>query len=197
VEESLEMHQLIAVLAHARTPTDAVGLARSHYQSIDHAPLTRAFDGFTLATDLEARLDALPSGAADNGAVRAETDDAQAYLDRLWKQTQRAQARHLAIVDAAFDRLDHDQILDNTVIDGVEVDPSQPHATDTSSSTERGSVRDSMRALGSWQHPCYRIYDQYGSAVRSPTQYDQLEETFATDDADEKTWFVVPLDVHY
>jgi hypothetical protein len=27
--------------------------------------------------------------------VRAETDDAQAFLDRLWKQTQRAQARHL------------------------------------------------------------------------------------------------------
>jgi hypothetical protein len=81
--------------------------------------------------------------------------------------------------------------------DGLELDPSQIHATDTSSSTERGSVRDSTRALGSWQHPCYRIYDQYGSTVRSPTQYDQLEETFATDHADEKTWFVVPLDVHY
>jgi hypothetical protein len=192
------MHQLIAVLAHARTPTDAVGLARSHYQSIDHAPLTSAFDSFTPATEIETRLDALPPGAADNGAVRAETDDAQAFLDRLWKQTQRAQARHLAIVDAVFDRLDHDQILDNTVIDGVELDPSQPYATDTSSSAERGSVRDAMHALGSWQHPTYRIYDQYGSAIRSPTQYDQLEETFATDEPDdEKAWFVVPLDVHY
>jgi hypothetical protein len=191
------MHQLIAVVPPARTPTEAVGIARSHYEAIDHAPLTDPFDQFTLAMDLENRLDALPSGATDNGAVRADTDEAQAFLDRLWEQTQQAQARHLAIVNAAFDRLDHEDILENPLIEGVDVSEYHPDSDDESTATERGSVRDSMRALGSGQHPIYRIYDQYGSAVRSPNEYDQLREAFATDEADDKTWFVVPLDVHY
>jgi hypothetical protein len=181
----------------ARTPTEAVGIARSHYEAIDYAPLTDPFDRFTLATDLENSLDALPSGATEHGAVRADTDEAQAFLDRLWNQTQQAQAQHLAIVNAAFDRLDHEDILDNPLIESVDVAESHPDKQSESTATERGSVRDSMRALGSWQHPAYRIYDQYGRPVRSPNEYDQLREAGATDEADDKPWFVVPLDVHY
>ena len=190
------MHQLIAVLEQAPTPTEARGLARSHYASAQYAPLTNAFDSFTPATDLDDSRDVLPREATDAGAFRADTDAAQSFLDDLWEQTQREQTRHLAILNAAFERLDDDQILDNTFIDGVDVDGHQPNGRCESCATERGSVRDSMRALGTWQHPFYRIYDQYGEAVRSPTDYQRLTEQLHSKD-DDQAWFVVPLDVHY
>jgi hypothetical protein len=43
------------------------------------------------------------------------------------------------------------------------------------------------------------VHNEYGTAIRSQAEFDQLLEEIATEDAgsDETSFFVTPVDVHY
>jgi hypothetical protein len=47
--------------------------------------------------------------------------------------------------------------------------------------------------------PLYYLYNEYGTAIRSQAEFDQLLDEIATDDTgnDETSFYLTPVDVHY
>lgn len=60
-------------------------------------------------------------------------------------------------------------------------------------------VRYAMYSVGEYAGPVYYLYNEYGTAIRSQAEYEQLLDKIATDDTgnDETSFHLTPVDVHY
>ena len=108
----------------------------------------------------------------------------------------------MAVIRKGFEKHTNEELLESPRVE-ADVEPWNPLGL----SQKEGEVIDScsldvryaMYSVGDHAGPVYYLYNEYGTAIRSQTAYEQLLEEIATDDTgnDETSFFVTPVDVHY
>jgi hypothetical protein len=192
------MHVLIAAVVEADKPADAIGWAE-HDVTDRHGQLGQYFDYGTPMNRDEARFrGSLPEGVREDGAIRADTEDGQAILERLWESQLDELQRHLAVVETALESIDEPiELLDDPRVE-TEVEPYNPFglASDPEdyADTVEHRVLYSMYTLGGNVNGSIRLYRQWDRPVKGPGDFEQLKQTI---DEDGDDLWVVPLDVHY
>lgn len=104
----------------------------------------------------------------------------------------------MAVLETAFERVDdRDELLGGAMIEDVPVEGKTDYEGNPIETTD-GWFTNSLRCLGSDAGPTYYLYNDYGEAVQSPSQYETLLEEIDNGHPDEeKEWYVVPMDVHW
>jgi len=195
------MHMLIRVVSQAHCAEDATGIARGLFEGYD-APLYPTFDYGTLMTDSGRWSDSLPEEIREVGSVRADSDTGNDLIEGAWHSTMDELSRKLAVIRAGFEQFTDEEILEGPSVE-ADVEPWNPLglATDEDDyiDTYTGDVRYAMHGVGRYGGPAYYLYNEYGTAVRAPSEYRDLLENIATRDThdDDQEWFVTPVDVHY
>jgi len=156
-----------------------------------HDPVTKPF---------RIALTAVSNGR-DVGSVRADSDTGNDLIEGAWHSTMQELSRKLAVVRAGFEQFTDEEILEGSSVEAT-VEPWNPLglATDEADSadTYTSDVRWAMHGIGRYDGPVYYLYDEYGTAIRAPSEYRNFLETIATGDTDnDQEWFVTPVDVHY
>jgi hypothetical protein len=195
------MHMLIRVVSQAHCAEDATGIARGLFEGYE-APLYPTFDYGTLMTDGGRWSDSLPEEIRDVGSVRADSDTGNDLIEGAWHSIMNELSRKLAVIRSAFEQLTDEEILEGPSVEAT-VEPWNPLglATDEDDyiDTYTGDVRYAMHGVGGYSGSVYYLYDEYGTAIRAPSEYRTLLENIATGDTHEgdREWFVTPVDVHY
>jgi hypothetical protein len=195
------MHMLIRVVSQAHCANDATGIARGLFEGFD-APLYPAFDYGTLMTDGGRWSDSLHRELQEVGSVRADSETGNGLIEGAWHSTMQELSRKLAVIRAAFEQFSDVEILESPSVE-ADVEPWNPFglARDEAdySSTYTADVRYAMHGLGRYAGPDYYLYDEYGTAIRTPSEYDQLLTEISTGETTDhdQEWFVTPVDVHY
>lgn len=194
------MHMLIRVVSQAHCAEDATGIARCLFDGYD-APLYPTFDYGTLMTDGGRWSDSLPKELRDVGSVLADSDTGNGLIEEAWHSTMKELSRKLAVIRAGFEQLSDEEILEGASVE-ASVEPWNPLGLaadeDDYIDTYTGDIRYAMYGVGEYSGPMYYLYDEYGTAIRTPSEYRDLLETIATGDTDDdQEWYVTPVDVHY
>ena len=195
------MHMLIRVVSEAHGAEDATGIARSLFEGVD-ASLYPTFDYGTLMTEGGRWSQSLPDIFRQEGSARADSEIGNELLEGAWESTTRELARRMAVIRKGFEKHTNEELLESPRVE-ADVEPWNPLGF----SQKEGEVIDScsldvryaMYSVGDHAGPVYYLYNEYGTAIRSQTVYEQLLEEIATDDTgnDETSFFVTPVDVHY
>lgn len=194
------MHQLIRVIAEAKTPSYAADQAYRQCFVGRHASLCNdPYDYGKTMDDPDARFrDDMPEEVLETGAIRADTEGGRALIERGWELTKQELRQDFDVIEYAVENLSFEEILDDPQVDDVpRTEPYETHDGRTIETTG-GFVRHAMQNFGAYRGPNYYIYQAYGESVRTPSNYERLVEAIeAQDDEAERPLWVVPMDVHY
>lgn len=202
------MHQLIRILTTAYSNDDATGVAKGLYEG-RHPSLIPPFDyGMTMANGGR-WSDSMPDVVQETGAIQAYTEEGMDLIVEGWTQQQRAMKRNWELVRRAICEhgVDFEQAMDDPLIEDVEVEQWNPlglaQDEEDLSTTFSSNLRYAIHTLGRYTGPDIYLYDEYGSGIRKPSEYEQYIELIENGEGmyeelgEEAEWYVVPIDTHY
>jgi hypothetical protein len=195
------MHMLIRVVSETYDAKDAAGIARGLFEGVD-APLYPTFDYGRLMTDGGRWSNSLPAIFREEGSVRADAEAGNDLLEGAWESTTRELARRMAVIRKGFEEYTDEELLESPRVE-ADVEPWNPLglARNEEESIDSFSmdVQYAMNSVGQYAGPVYYLYNEYGTAIRSQSEYEQLLEKIANGDteSDETSFYVTPVDVHY
>jgi len=192
---------LIRVVSEAYDAEDATGIAHGLFESVD-APLYPTFDYGTLMTDGGHWSESLPDIFREEGSARADSEVGNDLLKDAWVSTTRELARRMAVIRKGFEEYTDEELLESPRVE-ADVEPWNPlglaENEEEFTDSYSGDFRYSMYSVGEYAGPVYYLYNEYGTAIRSQAEFEQLLEMIATDDtgSDDTSFYVTPVDVHY
>ena len=195
------MHMLIRVVCEAYDAEDATGIAHGLFEGVD-APLYPTFDYGTLMTDGGRWSESLPDIFRKEGSARADSEIGNDLLEGAWVSTTRELARRMAVIRKGFEEYTDKELLESPRIE-ADVEPWNPLGPTRSEEEFIDSystdVRYAMYSVGEYAGPVYYLYNEYGTAIRSQAEYEQLLDQIVTDDTgnDETSFYLTPVAVHY
>ncbi|MFQ3293048.1 MAG: hypothetical protein ACI8VE_000102 [Natrialbaceae archaeon] len=195
------MHMLIRVVCEAYDAEDATGIAQGLFEGVD-APLYPTFDYGTLMTEGGRWSESLPDIFREEGSARADSEIGNDLLKDAWGSTTRELARRMAVIRKGFEDYTDKELLESPRIE-ADVEPWNPLGLAENEEefidSYSGDFRYAMYSVGEYAGPVYYLYNEYGTAIRSQVEFEQLLEMIATDDtgSDDTSFYVTPVDVHY
>lgn len=191
------MHQLIRIITIADDEEHATGIARALFEGM-YAELNPPYDYGKTMDEGGRWSDQMPDVVQETGSIEADTEFALEQMDNAWESTCEEFNRKIAILQAALEETEDTEALMESPTVETEVEPWNPlglaQDEDDHTDTYSSDFRYACNCIGEYSGPSHYLYNEYGTAIRRPSRYEELREEI-TDG--EETYYLVPIDVHY
>lgn len=202
------MHQLIRVLTTGYEPESSARAVRTNLFESQHAHLIGPFDYGRLMNEGGRWSTQLPEPVQATGAIRADTDEGMTLVEGAWVDQTKALKRFYDVIQAGFERgMDFEDVLNDATIEDVAVEPYNPMGLaedeEDYNDTYTSNIRYAMHQIGRYRGPDIYLYDEDGSGIRRPDDYETFIECIENNEGryrelnDGERWYVIPIDVHY